>query len=147
MEAMKDFVQFAAVSQCQRLWEEANDVVLLKLLADMNMKISLRRTIVATGVIAVVHADLNRIRVRAYSAKEVVRRISFMKSRFLDFQSFISLPKILYNDVTNIVTAGHAYHMNVDTAKVSFRLFKFNVFISLRKYVGFHDWRYLSPLM
>lgn len=136
MEASKEFVQFAADPQCQRLWEEADDVVLLELLADMNMRISLTRTIVATGVIAVVQADLNRIPVRAYSGKEVVRRISFMKSRFLDFESFKSIPGILYNDVTNVVTAGHAYHMNVDAANVLFPLFKFSVFISLPNLLG-----------
>lgn len=110
---------FRNVPECERIWDEYDEVMLLDLMGEITEQISLNRTLVATGVIAAGRAILNLRRRRLYSEKEVVCRLALLKSRYLEFEAFKATPGIKYDEGSNVVTAGHDYLMSVQFPTVS----------------------------
>lgn len=106
------------IPECLRLWEEDDDRHLLRLLADMSQCVPLKRTIVATGAIAVLHCRFREESGRLFSVTEIIRRINYLMHKYHDFEFFKSLPGVFYDDDANTVKCGHQYLLDVDFAKV-----------------------------
>lgn len=103
----------------QTNWSDYRDVVLLELIKKKADVINMGRTVLATGVVALVTEKFIKQTGDEYTEYEVVQRMKYLKRRYLDFEHFISTAGIAYDFVNNVVTAGEAYFTKVELCTVS----------------------------
>lgn len=87
----------------QTIWSDYRDVVLLEIIKKKASVINMGRTVLATGVVALVTEKFIKQIGDEYFEYDVVQRIKHLKQRYFDFQHFISIPGIEYDVVNNIV--------------------------------------------
>lgn len=113
---------FRDVPACEKKWDEDDEIMLLDMMAEMTRKIELSRTIIATGVIVAVRQELNYRRRQIYIENDVVCSLAFLKRKYFDFEGFIAIPGVQYNEYTNIVTVDHDHLMCIQFPTVCFSI-------------------------